>query len=190
MSGFISRLCLLQVVSPVTPCVSQSFHISHYFILRVSNALISLHFTSKRLEQRAVEYHVIPVICVRLLMVSVSNEVIVDVWVAQRDGVSLTSTDSSGWRDGWSGRGEEEMLGWLGCEVNRAWEFKKKLKLKSQLMKDVSWLTCLFLTFSFYSLPDTNTASLLFGCILINTLCLPSTCPSIHPSVPLTCPGH
>lgn len=61
MSGFISRLCLLQVVSPVTPCVSQSFHISHYFIVKVPNALIPLHFTSKRLEQPAVEYHVIPV---------------------------------------------------------------------------------------------------------------------------------
>lgn len=79
MSGFISRLCLLQVVSPVTPCVSQSFHISHYFILWVTNAWISLHFSSKSLEQRAMEYHVIPIICVWHL--KVSNQGIFCIWV-------------------------------------------------------------------------------------------------------------
>lgn len=190
MSGFISQLCRLQVVSPVTPCVSQSFHISHYFILRVSNAVISSHFTSKRLEQRAVEYRVIPVICVGLLTVSVSNEVKVDIWVTWHKGMVWRS-EALNHRDVGTDQGDDRKRcwdGWAGKSTVHGIE--KKLKLKSQLIKEVSWLTCLFLTFSFYSLPDTNTASLLFGCTLINTLCLSFTCPSIHPSVPLTCPGH
>lgn len=144
MSGFISCLCLLQVVSPVTPCVSQSFHISHYFILRVSNALISLHFTSKRLEQHAVEYHVIPVIHVGLLTVPVSNEVNADIWVTWHKG-RVSRSEVPIHRDVGPHQGEERKRrrdGWAAKSTVHG-ILKKKLKLKSQLIKDVSWLTCL-----------------------------------------------
>lgn len=87
-------------------------------------------------------------------------------------------------RDVGTDQGDERKRRWDGWAVklNVHGIFKKKLKLKGQLIKDVSWLTRLFLTFSFSSLPDTDTASLLFGCTLINTLCLSSTCP-LHPPI-------
>lgn len=136
MSGFISRLCLLQVVSPVTPCVSQSFHISHYFILRVSNAVISLHFTSKRLEQRAAEYRAIPVICVGLLTVSVSNDVNVDIWVTWHKG-TVCRSEVLNPPDVGTDQGEERKRCWGG--------WAGKSTDKGRLMADLSLFDLFFL---------------------------------------------
>lgn len=63
---------------------------------------------------------------------------------------------------------------WTGLrrEVRHLQCVPGSLKVEKSTDKERLMADCCFLTFSSYSLPDTNTASLLFCCTLIKTFCL------------------